>query len=96
MDLHELASAQLTADMGASHFWEAGARAMYKDSRRDQTALRAISRLIVEAARPRRRAIMRTERPATSPRDISSRSTKLNANRERLRTGGVKPPVDLM
>lgn len=35
----------------------------------------------------------RTDRPATTPREISSRSAKLSANRDRLRDGGLIPPV---
>ena len=57
MDLHELASAQLTADMGARHFWEAGARAMYKDSRRDQTALRGVLGISLQAKEPEINAV---------------------------------------
>ena len=57
MDLHELASAQLTADMGARHLWEAGARAMYKDSRRDQTALRGVLGISLQAKEPEINAV---------------------------------------
>jgi hypothetical protein len=53
---------------------------------------RAISRLTVEAARARRRAISRIEEPEAIPREISSRSASVSANRERRRGAGEMPP----
>src|SRR5450759_3908796 len=47
--------------------------------------LRLISRLIVDGARPRDVAIERTDWPATTARDISSRSAKVRALFERRR-----------
>jgi len=54
--------------------------------------LRATSRLIVDGARPSSAAIARSERPATRPRETSSRSARLSARFERLRSGGRMPP----
>jgi hypothetical protein len=42
-----------------------------------------ISRLTVDGARPRIMAIVRIEKPATTAREISSRSAKVSANLER-------------
>jgi len=39
---------------------------------------------------------MAVDRPATTPREISSRSAKLSANRGRFRDGGLMPPVGYM
>jgi hypothetical protein len=55
--------------------------------------LRRISRLIVEGARQSSAAIDRIELPATTPREISSRSIKVNADLERCRSVGLIPPV---
>ena len=55
--------------------------------------LRLHSRLTVEGARPSNAAIDRIERPATTPREISSRSDSVNASLERLLRGGRIPPV---
>ena len=52
-----------------------------------------INRLIVDGARPREVAIERIEWPTATARDISSRSAKLSANRERRRGAGRIPPV---
>jgi hypothetical protein len=49
---------------------------------------RAISRLIVEAARPERRAIVRNDRPSARPREISSRSADESTRGERRRCWG--------
>jgi len=48
---------------------------------------------MVETARRRPAAIDLIERPSTRLRDISSRSAKLKASFERLRSGGRNPPV---
>jgi ABC-type multidrug transport system ATPase subunit len=50
--------------------------------------LRAISRLMVEGARPRAAPMARMDRPATRPREISSRSGSESANLDRFRGGG--------
>jgi hypothetical protein len=55
--------------------------------------LRRISRLTVDGDRPSAEAIDRSEHPATTPREISSRSASVKASRERLRAGGRIPPV---
>jgi hypothetical protein len=55
--------------------------------------LRLTSRLIVEGARRNRRAIARTDCLMLRPRDISSRSERLNADRPRRRSGARIPPV---
>src|SRR5687768_9789372 len=47
---------------------------------------------MVEGARPSRRAIARSDSPAASPREISSRSPKLKTRGERVRGGGAIPP----
>ena len=52
-----------------------------------------ISRLTVDAARPSDAAIERSDWPATTPREISSRSDRLNDRLERLRFAGRMPPV---
>src|SRR6266513_2289202 len=57
--------------------------------------LRLISRLIVDGARPNARAIERTDRLATRPREISSRSAKLRASRDLRRAEGLIPPLGL-
>jgi hypothetical protein len=54
--------------------------------------LRWISRLIVDGVRPSDAAIDRIERPATTPREISSRSVNVNADLERCRSAGRIPP----
>ena len=46
-----------------------------------------------EGARFREAAIERMEQPVAMPRDISSRSARVNADLERLRSGGRIPPV---
>ena len=48
---------------------------------------------MVEGARPSCTAIERMELPATTAREISSRSARVSANRERLRGAGRIPPV---
>jgi hypothetical protein len=58
--------------------------------------LRPISRLIVDADRPNALAIARTDRPATMPLEISSRSTSVKARTERRRAGGLMPPLGLI
>jgi len=55
--------------------------------------LRLTSRLIVEGARPSRRAIARKGSLTLRPRDISSRSERLSARLQRLRSAGLMPPV---
>jgi hypothetical protein len=50
-------------------------------------------RLRDDAARPSALAITRIDRPATSPRDISSRSAIVSAQGDRLRSEGRIPPV---
>jgi hypothetical protein len=55
--------------------------------------LRFNSRLTVDGARPSRAAIDRIDSPATTARDISSLSTKVNTVAERHRSGGLMPPV---
>jgi len=54
--------------------------------------LRLISRLTVDGDRPSDLAIDRIDRFATMPLDISSRSERLNANRDRRRGAGRMPP----
>jgi hypothetical protein len=54
--------------------------------------LPATSRLIVEGARPSSAAISRSDRPAARPREISSRSSKLNRRDARRRGSGMIPP----
>ncbi len=39
-------------------------------------------------------AIVRIDWPSARPREISSRSERLNAKRERRRVEGLNPPVD--
>src|SRR4029077_14620382 len=46
----------------------------------------------VEAARSRRRAISRIDEPEAIPREMSSRSASVSANRERRRAAGGMPP----
>ena len=53
---------------------------------------RRISRLIVDGARPSEAAIARIDLPTTSPREISSRSIKVNADLDRCRSVGRIPP----
>ncbi len=53
---------------------------------------RVTSRLTVDAARSRPMAISRIDEPAAMPREISSRSAKLSARRERARATGAIPP----
>ncbi len=55
--------------------------------------LRSTSRHTVEAERPSRAAIARRDSSAASPREISSRSTKVSAHLLLRRCGGEKPPV---
>src|SRR5688500_4736211 len=47
---------------------------------------------MVEGARPSRRAIARSDSPAASPREISSRSPKLKTRGERVRGDWAIPP----
>jgi hypothetical protein len=58
--------------------------------------LRFNSRLIVEAARFKCRAISRNEHPAATPCVIRSRSAALNARLERRRESGLMPPHPLI
>jgi hypothetical protein len=58
--------------------------------------LRQISRLIVDGARRNAAAIVRRERPATRPLEISSRSASVSARAERRRAAGLIPPLGLM
>jgi hypothetical protein len=51
------------------------------------------SRLTVDAGRPSMRAIERSDRPAARLREISSRSVKVSASRDRRRAGGLIPPL---
>jgi len=55
---------------------------------------RATSRLIVDAARPERAAISRSETPSASPREISSRSVGDSDRGDRRRGVGTYPPLD--
>src|SRR5258706_7889296 len=55
--------------------------------------LRTISRLTVDGARPNAKAIERTDRLATMPRENSSRSANVTAKRDRRRDGGLIPPL---
>lgn len=48
---------------------------------------------MVDGARPMRAAIARIDAPATTARDISSRSINVKANLERHRGAGRAPPV---
>lgn len=57
--------------------------------------LRRTSRLTVEAALPRSRAISRIDRPAESPLEISSRSAARSACGARWRARGANPPSRL-
>lgn len=55
---------------------------------------RAISLLTVEGDLPIADAILRIEKPAARPREISSRSKKLRDRAERVRSLGVMPPLE--
>jgi hypothetical protein len=55
--------------------------------------LRLISRLIVDGARPSRRAMHRTDSPAATPREISSRSSSDNRAGDTHRVFGLIPPA---
>ena len=55
--------------------------------------LRVTSRDTVEGARPSRPAILRSDSPAASPREISSRSDSDNLMAARVRSRGRIPPV---
>ena len=57
LDLHAVASAQLTTDMGARHLWEAGGRAMYKDSKVDQAALKGLLNIALNSDDPEINAV---------------------------------------
>jgi hypothetical protein len=48
---------------------------------------------MVEGARPSNAAIQRSDWPVATPREISSRSAKVSARRERRRCGGRMPPL---
>jgi hypothetical protein len=54
--------------------------------------LRLISRLTVDGARPRPWAIRRIDQLAAMPREISSRSSSLNAAKALRRGAGAIPP----
>ena len=54
---------------------------------------RLISRLTVEGDRPRPWAIRRIDRPAATPREISSRSSSLSATEALRRGAGAIPPL---
>jgi len=54
--------------------------------------LRLISRLTVDGARPRPRAIRRIDWPTAMPREISSRSSSLSAAKALRRGAGAMPP----
>jgi hypothetical protein len=56
--------------------------------------LRAISRLTVEGALPIMTAIWRIDALTAMPREISSRSARLSARRERRRIAGAIPPLE--
>src|SRR6266849_1259004 len=53
---------------------------------------RLTSRLTVEAARSKRLAISRIDEPEAIPREMSSRSARVRARRERQRAAGGIPP----
>ncbi len=59
---------------------------------RRRPPLRATSRLSVDGARPNRRARTRSDSPAATPREISSRSTRDKCRTDRCRTAGRTPP----
>ena len=54
---------------------------------------RATSRLTVDAARCKPRAISRIEEPEAIPREMSSRSASVSVRTERRRTAGTIPPA---
>ena len=49
---------------------------------------------MIDPARPMRRPIVRHEAPATTPREISSRSASASRSADRRGTSGMRPPVD--
>src|SRR3981189_449974 len=53
---------------------------------------RVTSRLTVDAARSRPLAIVRIDEPEAIPREMSSRSARVSARRERRRAAGAIPP----
>src|SRR5437773_8989557 len=55
---------------------------------------RLTSRLTVEGARPSLAAILRIDRPAAIPREISSRSSSRSATGARRRAAGEIPPFN--
>ena len=57
------------------------------------TLFRAISRLMVEGARPIRVAMARSDSSSASPREISSRSSAVSVPSRRRRGAGTYPPV---
>ena len=59
---------------------------------RRRPPLALTSRLTVEGDRPNETAIARTEYPAARPREISSRSARLNRPAARRRGSGLIPP----
>ena len=61
-------------------------------TRNDVAPWRATSRLTVDAARSRRLAISRIDKPEAIPREIFSRSASVSATRERRRSTGGMPP----
>src|SRR5882757_8432486 len=64
----------------------------YPHRGRDRPPWRVTSRLTVDAARPRPLAIVRIDEPEAIPREMSSRSAKVSAMRERRRAAGAIPP----
>ena len=58
-----------------------------------RSPLPATSRLIVDTARPSRLAMVRSESPAATPREISSRSVNDKSRSERRRRAGRTPPT---
>src|SRR5665213_567048 len=76
--------------LACSHACESASDARYLF----RPPLRAISRLTVEGALPIMIAICRIDALAAMPREISSRSARLSARRERQRAAGAIPPVE--
>ena len=58
-----------------------------------RSPLPATSRLLVDTARPSRLAMVRSESPAATPREISSRSVNDKSRSERRRRAGRTPPT---
>jgi hypothetical protein len=59
----------------------------------DRPPLPSTSRLTVDGARPRPAAIIRSDNPAASPREISSRSARVSRSSHRRFGAGLIPPV---